>query len=62
MRKNKIRDDLIRTQYEKGLGGKIGRAQSPPISRQRVGQIVSQKQARFWATLKKVWLWLRAIK
>ncbi|KKL52710.1 hypothetical protein LCGC14_2282770, partial [marine sediment metagenome] len=42
MKENKIRDDLIRTLYKPGLGGTIGRAQKPPISRQRVFQIVSE--------------------
>ena len=49
--KNKIRDDLIRTLYKPGLGGTIGRAQKPPISRQRVFQIVSQKKLGFWGRL-----------
>ena len=44
MKEKKTRNDLIRTLYKPGLGGTIGRAQHPPISRQRVFQIVSEKQ------------------
>ncbi len=55
-KKNKIRDDLIRTLYKPGLGGTIGRSQRLPISRQRVFQIVSEKQhVSIWRRLKR-WL------
>ncbi len=40
---NKKRDKQIKKDYKKGLGGKIGRAQNPPISRQRVFQIRHEK-------------------
>ncbi|KKM44174.1 hypothetical protein LCGC14_1561920 [marine sediment metagenome] len=56
MKEKKIRNDLIRTLYKPGLGGTIGRAQNPPISRQRVFQIVSEKpQVSIWGRLKR-WL------
>ena len=52
MKKNKERDNLIRTLYWKGNGGALGRIQHPPISRQRVFQIVSQKpQVSRWRLL-----------
>ncbi len=54
-KKNKIRDDLIRTLYKPGLGGTIGRSQRLPISRQRVFQIVSQKKLGRWERFKR-WL------
>jgi len=56
MKEKKIRNDLIRTLYKPGLGGTIGRSQRPPISRQRVFQIVSEKHhVSIWGRLKR-WL------
>ena len=52
MKEKKTRNDLIRTLYKPGLGGTIGRAQKPPISRQRVFQIVSQKKIGRWERFK----------
>ncbi len=42
MKELTARNNLIRLEYKKGLGGKIGRAQG--ISRQRVGQIIHSKR------------------
>ncbi len=56
MKEKKTRNDLIRNLYKPGLGGTIGRAQNPPISRQRVFQIVSEKHhISIWGQLKR-WL------
>ncbi len=55
MKEKKTRNDLIRTLYKPGLGGTIGRSQRPPISRQRVFQIVSQRRLGRWERFKR-WL------
>ena len=53
MKKNKERDEWIRTAYERGLGGKLGRALG--ISRQRIGQIVHQKPKKKPGTWRLLW-------
>lgn len=42
MKELTARNNSIRLEYKKGLGGKIGRQQG--ISRQRVGQIIHSKR------------------
>ena len=40
------RNRQIKKDYKPGLGGKIGRAQNPPISRQAIHQIVHRTYTR----------------
>ncbi len=49
MRKNKERDETIKSLYKRGRGGILGRRYG--ITRQRVGQIVHKKQDGFWGRL-----------
>ncbi len=51
MKEKKIRNDLIRSLYKKGLGGSIGAGWG--ISRQRVHQIKNKKHIGFWSRLWK---------
>ena len=49
MKEKKIRNDLIRTLYKKGLGGILGKRFG--IKRQRIHQIISQKPIGRWRAL-----------
>ena len=57
MKELKERNKQIGKDYKPGLGGVLGKAQDPPVSRQRIHQIknkiISQKhQNRAWRWLK----------
>ena len=51
MKEKKKRNKLIRKEYKLGQGGKIGKAQNPPISRQRVFQIRQKEEPSLWGRL-----------
>lgn len=48
MKEKTERNRQIQKDYKLGLGGIIGRAQNPPISRQRVHRIVHSTQGYYY--------------